>query len=84
MTAIAAVFTLAIAPWMLGASLSDGLVQGNVLAQCSTALLVAASATWIRRSKARYRQVVSHIPAVLYSAREPAPIGLLSLCSAVF
>ena len=43
-------------------------MQSNVLAQCSTALLVAASATWIRRSEARYRQVVTHIPVVLYSA----------------
>ena len=68
-TASAAVFTLAIAPWLVGKSISGGLVQSNVLAQCSTALLVAASATWIRRSEARYRQVVTHIPVVLYSAR---------------
>src|SRR5262249_52322919 len=32
--------------------------QGIMLAQCSTALLVGASAGWIRASEARYRQVV--------------------------
>jgi PAS domain S-box-containing protein len=45
------------------------LLQGNILAQCSTALLVSASANWIRASEARYRRVVGHIPVVLYSAR---------------
>src|SRR5262249_35445589 len=44
-------------------------VQGNLLAQCGTALLVAASAGWVRHSEARYRHVVSQIPVVLYSAR---------------
>src|SRR5262249_30249524 len=44
-------------------------VQGNLLAQCSTALLVGASAGWIRASELRYRQVIGHIPVVLYSAR---------------
>jgi PAS domain S-box-containing protein len=46
-------------------------LQGNLLAQCSTALLVGASAGWIRASEARYRQVVGHIPVVLYSAHLP-------------
>ena len=46
-------------------------LQGNLLAQCSTALLVGASAGWIRASEARYRQMVGHIPVVLYSARMP-------------
>ncbi len=45
------------------------LLQGNLLAQCSTALLVAASSTWIKASEMRYRQVVSHSPVLIYSAR---------------
>src|SRR5439155_10895811 len=45
------------------------LLQGNLLAQCSTALLVGVSAHWIRSGEARYRQVVGNIPVVLYSAR---------------
>ncbi len=49
------------------------LVQANLLAQCATALLVASSAGWVRHSEARYRQVVSQIPVVLYSARLLAP-----------
>jgi PAS domain S-box-containing protein len=51
-------------------------LSGNLLAQCSTALLVGASADWLRASEARYRQVVGHIPVILYSARllgKPAP-----------
>jgi two-component system, cell cycle sensor histidine kinase and response regulator CckA len=44
-------------------------LRGNLLAQCCTALLIGASADWIRASEARYRQVVGHIPVVLYSAR---------------
>jgi PAS domain S-box-containing protein len=59
---------------LLAASLSaDDLLlaplRGNLLAQCCAAVLVGASADWIRASEARYRQVVGHIPAVLYSAR---------------
>lgn len=46
-------------------------LQGNILAQCSTALLVGASAGWIRANEARYRQVVGQIPVVLYSVRLP-------------
>ena len=45
------------------------LLQGNLLAQCATGLLVAASASWIRLSEARYRQVVGHLPVVVYSGR---------------
>jgi PAS domain-containing protein len=43
--------------------------QGNLMAQCCTALLVGASSAWIRASEARYRRVVGHVPVVLYSAR---------------
>ena len=46
-------------------------MQGNLLAFCSTALLVGASAGWIRASEARYRHVVGQIPLVLYSVRLP-------------
>jgi signal transduction histidine kinase/integral membrane sensor domain MASE1 len=46
-------------------------LQGNLLAQCTTALLVGASAGWLRASEARYRQMVGHMPVVLYSARLP-------------
>jgi signal transduction histidine kinase/integral membrane sensor domain MASE1 len=46
-------------------------LQGNLLAQCSTALLVGASAGWVRASEARYRQMVGHMPVVLYSVRLP-------------
>jgi PAS domain-containing protein len=44
-------------------------LQGYLLAQCSTALLVGASFSWIYASESRYRQVVGHIPVFLYSAR---------------
>ncbi|MBI1914440.1 MAG: PAS domain S-box protein [Planctomycetes bacterium] len=50
------------------------LVQGNLLAQCGTAVLVAASASWVRHSELRYRQVVGQIPVVLYSTRLLAPL----------
>src|SRR5262249_56058757 len=57
---------------MLGGTVTQvGPFQGVMLAQCSTALLVGASAGWIRASEARYRQVVGHIPLVLYSAQLP-------------
>jgi PAS domain S-box-containing protein len=49
-------------------------LQGNMFAQCATALLVAASATWVRVSEARYRQVVAHVPVVVYSARLAEPL----------
>jgi PAS domain S-box-containing protein len=45
------------------------LVQGNLLAQCATALLVASSVSWIRANEERYRQVVNLVPVVLYSVR---------------
>jgi signal transduction histidine kinase len=48
-------------------------LQANLLAQCGTALLVAAAAHWVRQSEARYRQVVGHIPVGLYTARVTRP-----------
>src|SRR5205823_6007687 len=46
-------------------------LQGNLLGLCCTALLIGASAGWILASEARYRQIVGHIPVILYSARLP-------------
>src|SRR5260370_33713301 len=46
-------------------------IQGNLLAFCSSALLVGVSATWIRANETRYRHVVGRIPFVIYSARLP-------------
>jgi PAS domain-containing protein len=51
-----------------------GPLQGFLLAQCSTALLVGVSMGWIQASEARYRHVVSELPLVLYSARLPQPL----------
>jgi PAS domain S-box-containing protein len=45
------------------------LVQGNLLGQCAVALLVAASTSWVRGREGRYRQVMAHVPVVIYSAR---------------
>ena len=52
------------------AALQSG-IQGNLLAFCSTALLVGVSASWIRANETRFRHVVSRIPFVVYSARLP-------------
>jgi PAS domain S-box-containing protein len=46
-------------------------IQGNLLAFCSSALLVGVSASWIRATETRFRHVVSRIPFVVYSARLP-------------
>ena len=45
------------------------LIQVNLLGQCAVALLVAVSASWVRASENRYRQVASYLPVVIYSAR---------------
>src|SRR5262249_9174918 len=45
------------------------LLQAHLLAQCGAALLVAAAASWVRLNETGYRQVVAHIPVVIYSAR---------------
>jgi PAS domain-containing protein len=44
-------------------------LQGYLLSQCSTALLVGSAVGWIRLSEAKYQQVVGHIPLVLTSVR---------------
>ena len=45
------------------------LIQGNLLALCGAGLLAAAAAGWVRISEMRYRQVVTHVPVVVYSGR---------------
>jgi len=59
-------------------------LQGNFLAQCCVALLVGGSVGWIRASELRYRQIIGHIPVVLYSVRVPrwVPARLVSQGSA--
>jgi PAS domain S-box-containing protein len=51
-------------------------MQGNLLGQTSTALLVGASASWIRASETRYRRVVGQIPVILYSVRLPRSLPI--------
>ena len=46
-------------------------LQGSLLAQCSAALLVGASSGWLQASEARYRQIIGHMPVLLYSVRVP-------------
>jgi PAS domain S-box-containing protein len=62
------------------------ILQANLLAECSTALLAASAANWIRLSEARYRQVVTRIPVVLYSVRvtERPPGGRLPRAEVTF
>ncbi len=70
--AAAVVPLLVLTAFVPGAALSLPVslpVRGSLLAQCAAGLLVASSATWIRINETRYRQVVSHIPVVIYSAR---------------
>ena len=55
------------------------LLQSNLLAQCSTALLVSASATWLKASELRYRHVVSHSPVLIYSAASSPASGRQTL-----
>lgn len=49
-------------------------LQGNLLAQSSTALMIGAAVGWIRESEIRYRHIVGHIPVVLYSVRLQHPL----------
>jgi PAS domain-containing protein len=60
---------LLFAPALGAADLLGVPLQGHLLAQCSTALLIGASFSWVQASEVRYRQLVGHIPVVLYSAR---------------
>jgi PAS domain S-box-containing protein len=45
------------------------LLQAHLLAQYSAAVLVAAATSWIRKQEKGYRQIVAHIPVVIYSVR---------------
>ncbi|MGL4555677.1 MAG: PAS domain S-box protein [Gemmataceae bacterium] len=63
------------------------LLRGHLFAQATTALLVAAASSWVRAHETGYRQLVSHIPVVVYSARlgpspELAEVTLVSAASA--
>jgi PAS domain S-box-containing protein len=73
--ATAAVLCLVTEAWIGEGGQQVTSLQGNLFAQCITALLVGASVSWIRTNEARYRQVVSHIPVVLYSGRLPRWAG---------
>ena len=67
------VVALSVAPWLALEQADAGQLQGYLLAQGSTALLVGVSAGWIQASEARYRHIFTEIPLVLYSARLPLP-----------
>src|SRR5262249_42798140 len=41
--------------------------------QCGAAVLIASAAAWVRLNETGYRQVVAHIPVVIYSARLSPP-----------
>jgi PAS domain S-box-containing protein len=69
--AMMALVTAAQDPGHAGHSLLP--LQGNLMALCSTALLVGASTGWIRASETRYRQIIGHVPIVLYSAHLFSP-----------
>jgi PAS domain S-box-containing protein len=69
---VAALFPLVVAPWLWSQDRALAWWRCDLVVQCSTALLVSASAGWIQASEARYRRIVGHIPVVLYSARIPA------------
>ena len=45
------------------------LIQGNLLGLVAAGLLAAAAAGWLRLNELRYRQVVTHVPVVVYSGR---------------
>ena len=51
------------------------LIQGNLLVLVGAGLLAAAAAGWLRFNEMRYRQVVAHVPVVVYSGRllRPSP-----------
>jgi PAS domain-containing protein len=71
---VSSLVALLVAQWPGLAPGDRGPLQGYLLAQCSTALLVGVSLGWIQASEARYRHVVSELPLVLYSARLPQPL----------
>ncbi len=65
-------------PLLFGRDLARGdsftlLLQATLLAQGVVALLIASSSRYLRFHEARYRQIVGHIPVVIYSARLHSP-----------
>jgi PAS domain S-box-containing protein len=67
-------FVSASAPLLLSnGEAINALVQVNLLGQCAVALLVSTSASWVRLSEQRSRQVAGYLPVVLYSARFRRP-----------
>jgi PAS domain-containing protein len=70
----AALAALAVAS--CSSAVDRGPLQGYLLAQSSTALLVGVSSGWIQASEARYRHIFSEIPLVLYSVRLPRPMAV--------
>jgi PAS domain S-box-containing protein len=70
---VSSLIAVVVFEWTGLAVIQAGPLQGYLLAQCSTALLVGVSASWIQASEARYRHVFSELPLVLYSARLPQP-----------
>jgi PAS domain S-box-containing protein len=44
-------------------------LQAHLYAQAAMALLVASAASWVRNHETGYRQIASHLPVVIYSAR---------------
>ncbi|MGF1580406.1 MAG: ATP-binding protein [Gemmataceae bacterium] len=76
--AVTASLTTAVVSWfVVGQVNPDALwvrsFQTNLLALCSTGLLIGASSGWLRASEQRYRTFVSRIPVMLYSARIHQP-----------
>ncbi len=45
------------------------LLQAHLVAQCAAGLLVSAASSWVRLHETGYRQVIAHVPIVVYSAR---------------
>ncbi|HVS36558.1 MAG TPA: PAS domain S-box protein [Gemmataceae bacterium] len=63
-----------LAPFAGASSIYQYLIQGNLLVLVGAGLLAAAAAGWLRIHEMRYRQVVAHVPVVVYSGRlPPAP-----------
>jgi PAS domain S-box-containing protein len=50
-------------------ALHGTLLEAHLLAQCGAAVLISAASSWVRLNESGYRQVVAHIPVVIYSAR---------------
>ena len=71
---VTSVLVLATAQQLTVAPEIQRAIQGNVLAFCSSALLIGVSTSWIRATETRFRHVVSRIPFVVYSARLPEGI----------